>query len=80
MADLYAKNEKALRQLHEEIVKDIRTVLQEKGYTSGKVEHYDVFELVGDSLIINNYHTDNIDVDNLLKHLRDAYHVLPKFD
>ena len=78
MADLYAKNEKALRELHDEIVKDIRTVLNEKGYTSGKAEHYDVFKLVGDSLIINNCHTDHIDVDNLLKHLRDAYHVLPK--
>jgi len=78
--DLYAKNEKALRQLHEEIVKDIRTVLSEKGYTSGEAKHYDVFQIMSDRLIINNRHTDNIDVDNLLKHLRDAYHVLPKFN
>lgn len=76
--DLYAKNEKALRQLHEEIVKDIRTVLSEKGYTRGEAKHYDVFQIMSDRLIINNHHTDNIDVDNLLKHLRDAYHVLPK--
>ena len=80
MTDLYAKNEKALRELHAEIVKDIRAVLQEKGYTSGKVEHHDVFELVGDRLIINNCPSTYIDVDNLLKHLRDAYHVLPKFN
>lgn len=76
--DLYAKNEKALRQLHEEIVKDIKTVLAEKGYTYGKAEHYDVFQIMSDRLLINNQHTDNIDVNNLLKHLHDAYHVRSK--
>lgn len=76
--DLYAKNEKALWNLHQEIVKDIRTVLNEKGYETGdRISHYDEFELMDDRLLINGSHTDNITVDNLLKHLRDAYHVLP---
>jgi hypothetical protein len=80
--DLYAKNEAACKQLHDEIVADIRTVLEEKGYTYGQASHYDKFEPIpGDSaLIINGSHTDHITVDNLLKHLRDAYHVLPKMD
>ena len=75
--DLYAKNEKALHQLHTEIVKDIRTVLEEKGYVRGKVELYNVFEIMNDRLLINNRHTDNIDVHNLLRYLREAYHVIP---
>jgi len=80
MTDLYAKNEKALWNLHQEIVKDIRTVLNEKGYTSGRVEHNDRFDIMSDRLIINGCHTDNITVDNLLKHLRDAYHVWPNLN
>ena len=75
--DLYAKNEKAYWQLHDEIVNDIRIILKEKGYTGGHVSHYDEFEIMNDRLIINGYHTDNITVDNLLKYLHDAYHVLP---
>ncbi len=75
--DLYRKNEIALRELHEQIVADIRTVLEEKGYHHGVVSHNDEFQLMSDRLIINGTHTDWITVDNLLKHLHDAYHVIP---
>lgn len=78
--DLYAKNEKALRQLHEEIVKDIRTVLSEKGYGSGRVANSYEFEILSDRLLLDGRHTDNISTDDLLRYLRDAYHVLPKFN
>lgn len=80
MIDLYAKNERALRELHDEIVSDILTVLNEKGYTSGSVQYNDRFDILSDRLIINGYHTDQITADNLLKYLRDAYHVFPKID
>lgn len=78
--DLYAKNEKALWQLHEQIVTDIRTVLKEKGYTDGRPAKSYEFEILPDRLLIEGRHTDNISVDNLLRYLRDAYHVLPKFN
>ena len=78
--DLYAKNEKTLWQLHEEIVADIRTVLKEKGYTNGRVDHSYEFEILPDRLLLDGRHTDNISTDDLLKHLRSAYHVLPKMN
>ena len=78
--DLYAKNEKALWQLHEQIVADIRTVLKEKGYDVGDVIRGVAIEILSDRLLINDRHTDNISVDDLLRYLRDAYHILPKFN
>ena len=78
MTDLYAKNEKALWVLHEQIVSDIRTVLNEKGYVSGEVSHNYTFELMSDRLLINDRHTDHISTDELLKCLRDTYYVLLK--
>ena len=77
--DLYSKNEKALRQLHDEIVEDIKTVLKEKGYTSGRAANSYEFEILSDRLLLDGSHTDNISADYLLQYLRDAYHVLPKF-
>ena len=76
--DLYAKNEKALWQLHEEIVADIRTVLKEKGYESG--DPCGRFEILPDRLLIQGRHTDHLSVDDLLYHLKCAYHVLPKMN
>ena len=82
--DLYAKNEKALRQLRDELISDIRTVLKEKGYTSGSVRAYwgvtpgCEFYIESDRLIIDNVNAEHILVDDLVKHLRNACHVLPK--
>lgn len=81
--DLYAKNEKALRQLHDEMVKDIRTVLKEKGYGEKSIINQSTFcrhqfEIFDDQLIIDGYHTDHLNVVDLLGSLRAAYHVLPK--
>ena len=78
--DLYAKNEKALWQLHEEIVGDIRTVLKEKGYGVGDVVNRGEFEILSDRLLINGRHTDHVSVDYLMQDLRLAYHVLPKMN
>jgi len=78
--DLYVKNENSLWRLHEEIVKDIRTVLFEKGYTYGEAGQYDIFQIMSDRLIINNRRTDNISTDDLLRYLRHAYYVPPKFN
>jgi hypothetical protein len=77
--DRYAENEKKIAELHEKLVNDIRETLKEKGYKSGDtVRGSDTFNIMGDRLLINGYHTDWIDVENLLKHLRAAYHVIPK--
>ena len=76
--DLYAKNEKAVRELHEQIVKDIRLVLKMRGYLTGKVSHNYSFEILPDRLLVNERHTDRIGVDELLDILRDAHHVIPK--
>lgn len=77
--DRYAENEKKIAELHENLVNDIRETLKEKGYKSGDtVREADTFVIMSDRLIINGYHTDWIDVENLLKHLRAAYHVIPK--
>lgn len=77
--DRYAENEKKIAELHEKLVNDIRETLKEKGYKSGDtVRESDTFNIMSDRLVINGYHTDWIDVENLLKHLRAAYHVIPK--
>ena len=61
--DRYAENEKKIAELHENLVNDRGS---------------DTFNIMSDRLLINGYHTDWIDVENLLKHLRAAYHVIPK--
>lgn len=77
--DRYAENEKKINELHTNLVNDIRETLKEKGYKSGDtVKGTDTFNIMSDRLIINGYHTDWIDVENLLKHLRAAIHVIPK--
>ena len=75
--DLYRKNEIALRELHEQIVADIKMVLKEKGYTNGRVANSYEFEILSDRLLLDGRHTDNIRTDDLLRYLRDAYHVIP---
>ena len=77
--DRYAENEKKIAELHEKLVNDIRETLKEKGYKSGDtVRGSDTFNIMNDRLVINGYHTDWIDVENLLESLCAAYHVIPK--
>lgn len=77
--DRYAENEKKINELHTNLVNDIRETLKEKGYKTGKCVHGNhTFDIYSDRLIINGFHTDWIDVENLLKHLHAAIHVIPK--
>ena len=77
--DRYAENEKKIAELHTNLVNDIRETLKEKGYKTGEVVYGNHnFNIWSDRLIINGFHTDWIDVENLLRHLHAATHVTPK--
>ena len=68
-------------ELRNEIVNDIRIVLEERGYDSAfeKVScNGKVIELEPDRVIVNGYHTDNLAIDDLLNTLHACYHVFYK--
>lgn len=81
--DIYAEVQKKVYDLREEIITEIRAVLHSKGYGVGAACRTpgtgDKFEIESDRLIINNYHTDHISTDDLVKYLRAAIHVIPNF-
>lgn len=77
MTNLYSKDEKALHDLHDMMVRDIFTVLRQRGYRNGKITSGCTFEIQGDRLVINGTPVDRIDVDTLLTYLREAYRVAP---
>lgn len=80
--DIYIEIEKKVYDLRQEIITNIKAVLHSNGYSIGDTTitpgtgHK--FDIEYDRLIINNYHTDNISTDDLVKYLRSAIHVLPK--
>jgi len=80
--DIYSNIEKKVSELRDEIITEIRACLHSKGYGVGsacRTPGSDVkFEIENDRLIINNYHTDHISTDDLVKYLRSAMHVIPK--
>lgn len=80
--DIYAEIEKKVYDLRQEIVTNIKEVLHSKGYEIGDSARTfglgNTFDIYSDRLIINNYHTDNISTDDLVKYLRAAIHVIPK--
>ena len=79
--DYFAVCSKKAAVLREEIVEDIRIVLEEKGYNSthDAVQIGDkLIEMEPDRVIINNYHTDHLTIEDLLDALRAAYHAFPK--
>ena len=80
--DIYAEIEKKVYDLRQEIVTNIKAVLHSKGYGIGEsVRTFGTdtkFDIYSDRIIINNYHTDNISTDDLVKYLRSAIHVIPK--
>ena len=78
--DRYYENEKRLAALREQIVEDIVTTLREKGYEVGDTVQYSGtrFEIMDDRLLVNDYHTDSISVENLMRALRTAMHVWSK--
>lgn len=82
MTDRYALAEKKVWDLHQEIVKDIVAVLNEKGYKAGMTAFANwgetKFEIMNDRLIIDNFHTDNLGIDALMPYLRRAHHVIPR--
>ena len=77
MTNLYAKDEKAVCDLHDVIVRDILAVLRQRGYRTGTVTSGCTFDITPSYLIINGTNTDKIDIDSLLGFLREAYRVSP---
>ena len=86
MADYYAICSRKASDLRNEIVEDIRIVLDEKGYNSthdhlrvpnGYTSYYTV-DVEPDRVIVDNHHTDHLDITVLLDVLRGCYHVMPK--
>ena len=82
MKDIYADVLSKINSLRQEIVNEIRCVLYSKRYGIGSTCYtpgtQDKFEIYYDRIIINEYHTDRISTDELLKYLRSAMHVIPK--
>jgi hypothetical protein len=80
--DIYVEIVKKVANLREEIITEIKAVLHSKGYGVGDGARCpgtnDKFEIEYDRLIINNYHTDHISTDDLVKYLRAAMHVIPR--
>lgn len=85
--DLYAENFKESVKLTFKIVKDIKSVYKEKGFTNQKVKlfntttRYSAVEMNNDTLYIydndnQKWHSDNVrDIYVLLEILRAMYHV-----
>ena len=80
--DIYNEIQSKVNNLRQEIITEIKAVLHSKGYGIGSTcstpGTNDKFDIEFDRLIINNYHTDNISTDDLIKYLRSAIHVIPK--
>lgn len=80
--DIYREIEKKVSELRKEIITEIRACLHSKGYGIGSAcstPGTDVkFEIESDRLIINDYHTDHISTDDLVRYLRSAMHVISK--
>lgn len=77
MTNLYTRDEKAVRELHDTIVRDILFVLHQRGYRTGTVTSGCTFELAADSIVINGTPTDRIDINTLLTYLKEAYNTTP---
>jgi len=79
--DYYEICTRKANELRNEIVEDIRIVLEGKGYNSThdtvRVEGNKI-ELLPDRVLINDWHTDHLEIKDLLDALHAAYHAFPK--
>lgn len=80
--DSYIEISDKVQDLRAEIVTTIKAILHSKGYSIGDTAITpgtgNKFDIEWDRLIINNYHTDRISTDDLVKYVRSAIHVIPK--
>ena len=81
--DRYSQFENTIRELHTEIVDAIKETLGQKGYHVGDKAYggreNTVYEIMYDRLLINNSHTDNLSVEELMKAYRDALRMIPNY-
>ena len=78
--DYFAKNEKNVFNLRQEMVDDIRTIFYSRGYKNGETANGITVE--SDRILVNKngdpYHTDNLSIEELLSWVRRAMHILYK--
>lgn len=80
--DYFAKNERKIIGLRQEMIEDIRTIFYSRGYKDGEttngitVEYDRVLVNMNDQL----YHVDNLTVEQLLSWVRRAEHIIYKSD
>lgn len=78
--DYFAKNERKIFELRQEMIEDIRTIFHERGYknmetTNGITVEYDrVLVNMNGTLT----HVDNLSVEQLLSWVRRAEHIIYK--
>lgn len=83
--DYFAKYNQAAFDLKHDIVNAMKEVLKEKGYVAPKKGENTVvvradgkrIELYYDRVVVNDWHTDHLSVEELLEALQACYHVLP---
>jgi hypothetical protein len=86
--DRYAENLKVANELKTKIVRDILDTLDEKGYKVGDTVKtiQCFFKIEYDRLLIKKsgddcyWHTDHLNIDELLYCLRAAMHAMPKLE
>lgn len=85
--DYFAKYNQEAFDLKNNIVNAMKEVLKEKGYVAPKRGENTVvvradgkrIELYYDRIIVNDWHTDHVSIENLLEALQACYHVIPNF-
>lgn len=78
--DVYANFQKRINSLREEIVNEIQNILFSKGYSIGDTPRSPGidFNILGDRILINGSHPDNLSTDKLAEAVRQAIHTLEK--
>ena len=86
--DYFAKYNQEAFDLKHNIVNAMTEVLKEKGYVAPKRGENTVvvradgkrIELYYDRVVVNDWHTDHLSVEELLEALQACYHVLPFYN
>ena len=86
--DYFAKYNQEAFDLKNNIVNAMKEVLKEKGYVAPKRGENTVvvradgkrIELYYDRVVVNDWHTDHLSVEELLEALQACYHVLPFYN
>ena len=80
--DYFAKYNQEAFELKDNIVKAMREVIKEKGYaiTSAPLKlkaDGKTIEVNPDRILVDEWHTDHLSVEQLLEALQACYHIIP---